>query len=614
MANSHEGYSENGGPGSVGITENANDAEELAFRGHLLSNISENTSLLLTGEYYERQGVGQAGANLGCLSEAELAPFGLTSATPAQPAGGVVTCNNTSDPLRHNPLNTQGHRDNSDTNFRLQVDHSFSFADLYYLAAYRKHERDYVDDNDGTALIANGIPADGSIVEATESETWTHELRLSSSGDGAFQWIAGLYYLEEEVNGMFSVFLARDPSRNAGMAPGPVSMFGFDQQIVQFIDRGLTSESVAGFLSGSYEMSDALTLRAGVRVTRDEKDKGGSFSNPESGSTFCVFFNNRGTNGDPTGRSFNICGSGDPDRMDGGIPQVSTPDWTETTWNVGLDWQISDETMAYFKVGTGYKSGGWNRGSQGTTPDGTLFVFEPETILAIEAGAKMDLLDGRGRLNLAAFHYDYEDMQQAAIFTNPADGTRTNVTFNAAESTIYGVEAEGTFLLGETGSISGSLGFLSAEYDKFEGYQDDFTGQEVDPSGNDLPRSPDFNATLNWVPATFDGLGGTWTPQLVFHYESKSFFDIANRSIGSMGAGVRDSYTKTNLTLTYEHENGGFFGEAFVFNIEDDEVFNSSGCGSSVGSAAGATPNPVYDCFGTYEPPRTYGLRLGYRF
>jgi iron complex outermembrane receptor protein len=613
MHNSHDGYSNNRGPGSVGITEDANDADELAFRAHLLWQVNDASSVLLTGERYDRDGVGQAGANLGCLTEAELAPFGLTALTPVDPGGPIVECNNTSDPLRHNPLNTQGFRDNSDTNFRFQVDHGFGAMDLFYLAAYRKHERDYLDDNDGTAIVANGIPADGSIDETTESETWSHEVRLSSAGDGPFNWIAGLYYLEEEVNGIFQVFLARDSSRNAGMAPGPVSMFGFDQQIVQFIDRGLTNESTAAFLNGAYDISDSLTLRAGLRWTRDEKDKGGNFADPESGSTFCVFFNNRGTNGDPTGRSFNICGSSDPDRMDAGIAQVSTPEWNETTWNVGLDWQVNDDLMAYFKVSTGYKSGGWNRGSQGTTPDGTLFVFDPEEILAIEAGAKWDLLDGRGRLNLAAFHYDYEDMQQAAIFTNPADGTRTNVTFNAAESTIYGLEAEGTFLFGESGSISGSAGFLSAEYDEFIGFQDDFTGQEVNVSGNDLPRSPDFNATITLIPATFEWLGGSWTPALLFHYESKSFFDISNRTIGSAGAGVRDAYTKTNFTLGYENENG-WYGEAFVYNIEDDEVFNSSSCGSSVGSAAGTTPNPVYDCFATYEPPRTYGLRIGYRF
>ncbi len=613
MHNTRDGYSNNRGAGSVGITTDANDADELAFRAHLLWDVSDNTSLLFTGERYDREGVGQAGANLGCLSEEELAPFGLTTATPAQPGGSVVTCNNTSNPLENNPLNTQGHRDNYDNNWRFQLDHSFGSMDFFYLGAFRSHNRDYLDDNDGTSIIANGIAATGSIVETTQSDTWTHELRLASSGDGAFQWLAGLYYLEEEVDGMFQVFLARDPTRNAGMAPPPVATYGFDEQIVQFIDRGLTSESSAAFLSGSYDISTAVTLRAGIRTTHDEKDKGGNPSNPEAGSTFCVFFNNHGTNGDPTGRSFNICGSSDADRMDAGIPQISTPDWDETTWSVGIDWRASDDLLTYFKVGTGYKSGGWNRGSQGTTSDGTLFVFEPENILAIEAGAKWDLLDGRGRLNLAAFHYDYEDMQQAAIFTNPDNGTRTNVTFNAAESTIFGLEAEGTFLFGQTGSVTGSLGFLSAEYDKFEGFQDDFTGEEVDVSGNDLPRAPDFNATFSIVPATFDGLAGTWTPQLWFHYESESFFDISNRTIGSAGAGVREAYTKTNITLGYVHEDGQWYGEAFVYNIEDDDVFNGSGCGSSVGSASSLS-NPVYNCGATYERPRTYGIRFGFRF
>ena len=613
MSNTRDGFTNNGGPGSVGITEDSNDADELAFRAHLLWQVNDDTSLLFTGESYSREGVGQAGSNLGCLTEAELAPFGLTTVTPAQPGGAVITCNNTSNPIEDNPLNTQGFRDNSDSNFRLQLDHSFGAMDLFYLGAFRSHERDYVDDNDFSAIIANGIPSTGSIVEHTESDTVSHEIHLASSGDSGFQWIAGLYYLEETIDGIFQVHLSRDPTRNAGMAPPPVATFGFDEQIVQFIDRDLTSESVAGFVNGSFDLNDSVTLNAGVRWTKDEKDKGGNFSNPESGSTFNVFFNNHGTNGDPTGRSFNIGGSSDPDMRDGGIPQVSNPDWTETTWSVGLDWNVNDDLMTYIKVGTGYKSGGWNRGSQGTTSDGTLFVFQPEEILAFEAGAKWDLLDGRGRLNLAAFHYDYTDMQQAAIFTNPVDGTRTNVTFNAAESTIFGLEAEGTLLFGNSGSASLSAGYLSAEFDSFEGFQDDFTGQSVDVSGNDLPRAPDFNMTLSIVPVNFEGLGGTWIPQIQVHYESDSFFDISNRTIGPAGAGARDAYTKTSLTLGYEHGDGQWYGEAFVYNLEDDDVFNSSGCGSSVGSAS-SLPNPVYDCGATYEPPRTYGVRFGFRF
>ncbi len=613
MRNSRDGYSNNGGPLSTGIREDANDADEAAFRAHVLWDAGDNTSVLFTGERYDRNGVGQALSNLGCLSEAELAPFGLTTATAAQPNGAPITCNNAANPIENNPLNTQGLRDNHDNNFRIQIDHGFDGSDLFYQGAFRSHNRQFMDDDDGGAIIANGFASDASIIESTESETISHEIRLSSNTDNRFQWIAGLFYLEETINGIFQVDLARDSTRNAGMAPGPVSMFGFDEQIVQFIDRDLTNESFAVFFSESFAVTDAVNLNAGVRWTRDEKDKGGNFADPESGSTFNVFFINNGTNGDPTGRSFNIGGSSDQDMRDAGIPQVSNPDWSEVTWNVGVDWHVNDSVFTYAKISTGFKSGGWNRGSQGTTDNGELFVFEPEEIIALEFGAKMDLLEGRGRLNLAAFYYDYTDMQQAAIFTNPVDGTRTNITFNAAESTIWGFEAEGTLLFGETGSANLALGYLSAEFDEFVGFQDDFTGAEVDVSGNDLPRAPDFNLTLSVIPATFEGLGGTWTPQIQFHYETESFFDISNRTIGPAGAGARDDYTKTNVTLGYEHGDGKFYGEAFIFNLEDDDIFNGSGCGSAVGSAT-STPNPVFNCTGTFEPPQTYGVRLGYRF
>lgn len=614
MSNTRDGYVKNDGPGSNGrITDDSNDADELAFRAHLLWEISPDTSVLFTGEHYERNGVGLGTSNIGCLSEAQLATYGLTTATPAQPNGADVVCNDSDDPADNSPFNTQGFRNNNDDNYRLELNHHFGFADFFYQGAYRNHFRDFLDDNDFTTIVANGIESDSFIKEISESETWSHEIRFSSNNEGPLQWIAGAFYMEETIDGIFQVNLARDPSRNAGMAPGPVRAFGFDEQVVQFIDKNLTNESIATFLNTSYDISDTFTLRGGARWTRDEKNKGGNFADPSSGSTFCVFFNNNGTNGNPTGSRFNICGaSGEGLGGGGGIPQVSNPSWTKVTWNVGLDWHVNDDLLAYFKVSTGFKSGGWNRGSQGTTSDGTLFVFDPEEVVAYEAGIKWDLMGGRARLNLAAFYYDYTNMQQAAIFTNPVDGTRTNITFNAAESEIFGLEAEGSLLFGDSGSVNVSLGFIDTEFKEFIGFQDDFTGASLDVTGNELPRSPGFNGTVSLIPMTFEALNGTWTPQVQFHYESSSFFSVANRSIGPNEAGVRDSYTKTNLTLGYEHSGGKWYAEAFIYNLENDDIFNSSGCSSAVGSAS-SLPNPVFNCSATFQAPRTFGLRVGFK-
>lgn len=639
MRNTRDGFVENGGPGSIGITDDSNDADELAFRGHLLWDISDDTSILFTAEHYQRNGVGQAGTNLGCLTEAELVPFGLTTSSPAQPTGANITCNNTSDPADKTPLDTQSFRDNHDNNFRIEAKHSFGFADLYYQGAYRSHNRDSIDDNDGSAVIANQRSATASIRETTHSDTWSHELRLTSNSDGPFEWITGLFWLEETIDGDFQVILARDPARNSqaardsiagpgmrGFAPGActptsppgcvdstVALFGFDTQIVQFIDRDLTNESFAAFFNGAYDLTDQFTLRAGVRWTRDKKDKGGSFTNPASGSVQRVLFINNGSNGAPIGTPTSTVAAGGPNGLTVGLPQVSNPEWNQTTWTAGLDWNVTEDLLTYVKAGTGFKSGGWNRGSQGLTLDGTLFVFDPETVLAYEGGAKWNLLEGRGRLNLAAYFYEYEDMQVASIVTAP-NGIRTNTTFNAASSELWGIEAEGTLLFGESGTASVALGYQNTEFIEFPGFEDDFTGQAIDVTGNELARAPEFNVTFNIVPMTFEAFNGTWTPQVQVHYESSSFFGTINRGIAINGflAETRESYTKTNLTLGYEHNGGQWYAEGFVYNLEDDDVMNGSGCGSSIG-AASPLNNPVFDCGATWEPPRTVGIRIGFK-
>lgn len=145
-----------------GCRENApaadgDDADELALRGHILFEPSENTSVLITGEYYERGGVGGVASYHSFPGDTS----GLES----------------SDPAGSNPINTEGFRDNSDVNFRLELNHSFDPFDFTYLGAYRDHERNFLADADFTAL-----PDISSFVrEVTNSETWTHEARLTSN-------------------------------------------------------------------------------------------------------------------------------------------------------------------------------------------------------------------------------------------------------------------------------------------------------------------------------------------------------------------------------------------------------------------------------------------------
>ena len=61
----------------------------------------------------------------------------------------------------------------------------------------------------------------------------------------------------------------------------------------------------------------------------------------------------------------------------------------------------------------------------GVSPTNTPFV-EEESVWAYEAGWKNSVLDNQLRLNLAAFYYDYEDMQAPINYRDSNDITLTD--------------------------------------------------------------------------------------------------------------------------------------------------------------------------------------------
>ena len=110
--NERDGYRDNS------PVADGDDLDDIGVRGHLLWDISENTSLLLSADYYEHKGVGPV------LAQVECPDLGCNIPIPPDPADA-------------NPLNTEGYRDNTDTNFKVELNHSFAFADLTFIGSYR---------------------------------------------------------------------------------------------------------------------------------------------------------------------------------------------------------------------------------------------------------------------------------------------------------------------------------------------------------------------------------------------------------------------------------------------------------------------------------------------
>ena len=89
----------------------------------------------------------------------------------------------------------------------------------------------------------------------------------------------------------------------------------------------------------------------------------------------------------------------------------------------------------YASYARSFKSGGFNTRYNAPPPGNLPVPFDEEKVDSFELGAKLDI-GRRFRLNLAAFHADYDDIQ--LIFRQGV----VPLLFNAGEATIRGLEAE----------------------------------------------------------------------------------------------------------------------------------------------------------------------------
>jgi iron complex outermembrane receptor protein len=435
-----------------------------------------------------------------------------------------------------------GDSDIEDKGIKAELNWQLNGAALTYLGAYRETSFEVVGPPAGQALLADAI-----LIADNEVDQVSHELRLTSESDGALQWIAGLYYFKEEQD----IYFQMKDVLPLGEYNGELT---FEQPDVE-----ATSKAIFG--QTTYDFSEKFRLNAGLRYTKDEKSRVGR-------STVGI---------DETGDEFSE------------TPNIADDDWSKTTWKLGLDWFAREDSMLYFSVGTGYKSGGY---FDGIAPN----TYDEEQLLAWEIGSKNQLLDQRLQLNLSVFFYDYDDFQVTQ--TEPLIGlpppAQGSVTRNAGEAEVYGAELSAIYLATEADRFNFLLSYLHAEFTDFELY-DPSADVTHDYSGNDILKSPDWSATLGYQHDWQLSDGGTVTGEALAYYMDDHFLNFQNDPFAK-----QDSYTKLDMNLTYRSPQGDWFVSAYGKNITDEDVLVSL---TIVGVATGG-----------FAAPRTYGVRVGYNW
>ncbi len=251
----------------------------------------------------------------------------------------------------------------------------------------------------------------------TGNEQFTQELRLSSPSDRRLNYVVGLFYLNED----WRYVRTTDVTRNS-LTPAQQPITG-----KFFEDFRLNTSTVSAFGQGNYELTDALTLSIGARVTNERRT--------------ADFFRETLVPGVLTSVLYQA------------IPPTSRDlEDTNVDGSVGAQYKLNADSLLYASYSRGTKSGGFI--SSPTTP--ATAGYEPELADNYEIGGKFAF--GRNILNAAVFQTNVKDFQQT-VFRGGA------FQFDPQDLEAWGVEVEGRFRLTDSLRVGGAVTYLQAERD-----------------------------------------------------------------------------------------------------------------------------------------------------
>ncbi len=322
-----------------------------------------------------------------------------------------------------------------------------------------------------------------------------------------------------------------------------------------------TTDAYAAFGEASYALLEQLELTVGARYSHEKKVIPGT----------------------RTYRGVTTAGS-------------KEDSWGSFTPKVALVYSASDDLSFYATVGKGFKAGGYN----GANPLGNPFgSYAPEEVVNYEAGVKSALLDNRLRANLSIFHMDYTNLQNSARVPHPTiPDAQTGAVVNAGEATIRGVEFEFDAKVSDSLSVDGNLSYLDAVFASFTNANQN--GATVDASGNHLQNAPEwaFNMAVDYTVPVGDwgsaSFRGEWAYKSRVHFTP--FADNYQSQPGTSVINARLAFTDADDQWTIA---------AWVKNLTDEVIANSKT--EDISLFSGGT-------WLNYQPPRTYGLTVGYKF
>ncbi len=363
------------------------------------------------------------------------------------------------------------HVNTQDGGMSLNTDWNLGATTLTSITAWRYWDWDVANDRDYI-----GVPIQLVQRIPSRQDQYSQELRLASNGDGRLNYVGGLYFYTQTIDGKpTSVYgpaatywlVSTTTFPNAADRPDNLAN-GYGQ----YGTSHFKMNSYAGFGEVNYRIIERLTGTLGLRYTYE--DKNGSYSTiVKGGLPFSSL---------PDPVTCTMLDGATLTARDNAKLSLFRPQCYDAADKGGslsgranLAWQFTDDLFSYVSYARGYKSGGLNMsglqltggtGVGANQPALDTAVIDDEKNTTIELGLKSRWFGNRVTLNADVYRTVVKDFQAniaAPVNANNAAPLRT-FPANIPEVTVKGAELDFAAVLLPGLTFRASAAYSDGEY------------------------------------------------------------------------------------------------------------------------------------------------------
>lgn len=514
--------------------------DNMTLRAKLLFVPTDSTRAVLTWEWYHNKDNRPHSSNLWHGQTSEAARI-----TAVGGPGAYIETDPEYMALTFNPI-----VDNNSVAYTALLEQDLPFATLKWNNGFRQTTANLRRDQDMLPGRLRELQYD------TDDTDIQSELTAISRGDGPLSWLAGASFNRQDT-GLWQI-VSSTANAASGFTARPTPSTAEHQKSI--------SDGYAAYGEVNYKVTDALTLTAGLRYSEDHVRL---FVRRISAITLLPVQNPAKAPGDTS-------------------PTDVTATYKATTPRLSVRYALNPQSNVYFTYSKGYKAGIFVGSTFGANPP-----VLPERLTAYEVGYK--LASRRVSLNLAAFIYDYKDLQVSRQIT-----PSVSEVSNAATVTIRGLEADTTFEPIDDLTIHAAAAYTHARYDTFPSAPGFIVGPlnpiltVIDASGKHVLRTPDYQLNLDATYRQRGVLGGDLEWNVQNFWSGEFFYDVSNNY-------YQPSYYKLGASVSWISPNDRWRLTAFGNNLTNTHNLTNLQVSGLMAQAS-------------YDRPRTFGVRVNFKY